>query len=102
MITDLNKRVIDLTAGELLELLEHSIKPTPQVLIDTTEAPKGKYVYGLAGIAKLLGCSITTANRIKQSGKISGAITQIGNLIITDAEKALELADKKYIKHSKK
>ena len=98
----MNKRVIDLTANELLEVLEQSNKPTPQVLMDTTEAPQGKYVYGLAGIAKLLGCSITTANRIKQSGKLNGAITQIGNLIITDAEKALELSDKKYIKHSKK
>lgn len=99
-MTDLNKRVIDLTAGELLELIQQGYKP--QVLIDTTEAPQGKYVYGLAGIAKLLGCSITTANRIKQSDKLNGAITQIGNLIITDAEKALELSDKKYIKHSKK
>lgn len=99
MKLDLNKRVIDLTAGELLELLERGNKP--QVLIDTTKPDKA-YVYGLAGMAELFGCSKTQANRIKQSGKIAGATTQIGNLIIVDAAKALELAGKQNKKHSKK
>ena len=36
-----------------------------------------------------------TANRIKKSGKIDKAITQIGRKIIIDAELALELAGKK-------
>jgi len=88
---DLDKRIIDLTAGELLELLEEGSKP--QVLIDTTK-PNKPFVYGLAGIAQLFGCSKTQANRIKQSGKINGAITQTGNLIIVEAAKALELAGK--------
>jgi len=35
------------------------------------------------------------ANRIKKSGKIDKAITQIGRKIIIDAELALELAGKK-------
>jgi hypothetical protein len=52
-------------------------------------------VYGLAGIARLFGCSLPTANRIKQSGKIDRAITQIGRKIIIDAELALELAGRK-------
>lgn len=88
----LNKRIIDLTGREFLELLELSNKP--QVVIDTTK-PATPFVYGLAGIAKLFGCSKTTANRIKQSGKIDGAITQVGNTIICDVQKALELAGKK-------
>ena len=54
-----------------------------------------KYVYGILGIAKLFGCSLPTANRIKKSGKIDKAITQIGRKIIVDAELALELAGKK-------
>lgn len=86
---DLNKRIIDLTVGELLDLLAEGT--APQVLVDTTQDNK-RYVYGLAGIAELFNCSKTTANRIKQSGKIDKAITQIGNLIIVDADKALELA----------
>jgi len=57
--------------------------------------PNKKYVYGLQGIAHLFGCSMPTANRIKKSGKIDKAITQIGRKIIVDAELALELAGKK-------
>ena len=52
-------------------------------------------MYGILGIAKLCGCSLPTANRIKKSGKIDKAITQIGRKIIVDAELALELAGKK-------
>lgn len=58
---------------------------------DTTK----RYVYGIHGIAQLFGCSIPTANRIKKSGKIDKAITQIGRKIIIDAELALELAGRK-------
>ena len=58
-------------------------------------APSKKHVYGIRGIAELFGCSIPTANRIKQSGKIDRAITQIGRKIIVDAELALELAGRK-------
>ena len=89
MKADLNKRVIDLTTGELMDAIAEAI--APKVVIDTTQDNK-QYVYGLAGIAELFKCSKTTANRIKQSGKIDKAVTQIGNLIIVDAEKAIELA----------
>ena len=40
--------------------------------------PNKKYVYGVRGIAQLFGCSMPTANRIKQSGKIDKAITPVG------------------------
>ena len=46
-------------------------------------------------IARLFGCSMPTANRIKKSGKIDRAITQIGRKIIVDADMALELAGHK-------
>lgn len=48
--------------------------------------------YGIAGIAKVFGCSIPTANRIKKSGVIDAAISQVGRKIVVDADKALELA----------
>ena len=38
---------------------------------------------------------VQSANRIKKSGKIDRAITQIGRKIIVDVELALELAGKK-------
>ena len=52
---------------------------------------KKHYVYGLQGLCDLLGCSTATASRIKQSGVIDAAISQIGNTIIVDADLALDL-----------
>ena len=52
-------------------------------------------MYGLAGIARLFGYSLPTANRIKQSGKINRAITKVGRKIIVDVDLALELAGRK-------
>lgn len=91
--TNPNTRIIDLTLGELLDAVEDRVK---QVLAGKPQADekKKKYVYGLKGLAKLFGCSKTTASRIKTSGKIDKAITQIGALLIIDADLALELAGK--------
>lgn len=50
-----------------------------------------KYEYGLKGLAKMLGCSISKASEIKSSGLLDDAIIQKGNIIIIDKEKALEL-----------
>lgn len=41
---------------------------------------------------KIFGCSIPTANRIKKSGVIDSAITQVGRKIVVDSELALSLA----------
>ena len=54
-----------------------------------------KYEYGLKGLAKILGCSISKASEIKSSGLLDEAIIQNGNIIIIDIEKALELFGKK-------
>lgn len=52
------------------------------------------YEHGIAGIAKIFGCSIPTANRIKKSGVIDAAVTQVNRKITVDSEMALELAKK--------
>lgn len=83
-----------MTGEEFIMLSRHASGQTeaqPQPVTDTSR----KYVYGIPGIAKLFGCSLPTANRIKKSGRIDKAITQIGRKIIVDAELALELAGKK-------
>ena len=54
-----------------------------------------KYVYGLKGLKTLFNCSIATANRIKASGRIDKAISQVGRKVIIDADLALELAGRK-------
>lgn len=53
-----------------------------------------KYSYGLDGLMRLVGCSKTTAWRIKRSGLIDEAIIQVGRKIIIDEEKALECMKK--------
>ena len=87
-------RIIDLTVGQLLDTVEDRVRA---VLANKPTKQEGerRYVYGLKGLAKLLGCSKTTASRIKTCGKIDKAITQIGALLIIDADKALELAGNK-------
>ena len=56
---------------------------------------ESKYEYGLKGLAKILGCSVSKASEIKSSGVLDEAIIQNGNIIIVDKEKALQLFAKK-------
>ncbi len=92
----LGKPVWQMTGEELLFLAQHSNSSTSGEVIKASSAKEERrYVYGLAGIARLFGCSLPTANRIKQSGKINRAITQVGRKIIVDTDLALELAGRK-------
>ncbi|GEJ47624.1 MULTISPECIES: DUF3853 family protein [unclassified Chryseobacterium] len=54
-----------------------------------------KYEYGLKGLAKILGCSVSKASEVKSSGILDKAIIQNRNIIIIDKEKALQLFAKK-------
>ena len=84
---DHKTRIIDLTVGELLELIGK-----PQTVVNDFMPTSGKrLVYGIAGIAQIFNCSMTTANRIKASGKINRAISQCGRIITVDADLPLEL-----------
>ena len=95
-ISDLKEKPIwQMTGREFLHLQESQNIKEKRLQSLKEQTIIKKHVYGLAGIAKLFGCSIPTANRIKQSGKIDQAITQIGRKIIVDAELALELAGRK-------
>ncbi|MEG1401015.1 DUF3853 family protein [Bacteroides sp.] len=96
-INDLKEKPIWQMTGEEFLYLQQSgavVSNAPTTITDTTTTVK-RHVYGIVGIAKLFGCSLPTANRIKKSGKIDKAITQIGRKIIVDAELALELAGRK-------
>lgn len=85
-------RIIDLTVGQLMQLLDK--KQAPAEIKEEPEKAK-RLVYGIAGIAQLFNCSMTTANRIKASGRIDDAITQHGRIIVVDADKALVLFNNK-------
>ena len=83
-----------MTGEEFIFLSKHASGQTetqPRPVTDTER----KYVYGILAVSYTHRCSLPTANRIKKSGKIDKAITQIGRKIIVDAELALELAGKK-------
>ena len=91
----LSKPVWQMTGEEFIFLNRHALQGSETKPTQPAADKEKKYVYGILGIAKLFGCSLPTANRIKKSGKIDKAITQIGRKIIVDAELALELAGKK-------
>ena len=67
----LDKPVWQMTGEELLFLAQYGNMSTSGETAKVSSSKEEKrYVYGLAGIARLFGCSLPTANRIKQSGKI--------------------------------
>lgn len=94
----LSKPIWQMTGEELVQLHKYAIQTTSQTPAADTENSK-RYVYGIPGISQLFGCSIPTANRIKKSGRIDKAITQIGRKIIVDADLALQLAGKDFCNH---
>ena len=91
----LSKPVWQMTGEEFIFLNRHALQGSETKPAQPAADKDKKYVYGIGGIARLFGCSIPTANRIKKSGRIDRAITQIGRKIIVDADMALELAGRK-------
>lgn len=92
-----NIRVADLTVGQLSQLMrdivhetmaEAAVQPERETFEDYTS---GQYVYGIGGIARLLGVSKTYAQRLKSSGTLDDAICQRGRKIICDSNKAVML-----------
>lgn len=86
---DLNTPIWKLTVGELIEVIN---QVTPK---SEEKREERKLVYGLTGIAELFNCSTSTAHRIKKSGKINKAISQVGRKIVVDADLALKLYSEK-------
>ena len=93
----LSKPVWQMTGEEFIFLNRHALQgsETKPAQPAADKDKDKKYVYGIGGIARLFGCSIPTANRIKKSGMIDRAITPIGRKILVDADMALELAGRK-------
>ena len=87
----LQKPVCMMQGDEFVFLLSNLSLLGKQETKQVESKPKN-LVYGIQGIADTFGCSIPTANRIKRSGVIDDAITQVGRKIVVDADLALELA----------
>ena len=95
---NLDKPLFQATIGDLKEALTMALRDIESESEGETKTAPKRYVYGIAGLAKLFQCSEATANRIKASGEIDDAISQIGGIIVVDAEYALDLLriSKKY------
>lgn len=71
------------------ELLELQRLAAPQ-RVESAEVKEPRLVYGLRGLCELLGCSRTTANKIKHDPRLRGCYSQAGKKIVFDAEKVLK------------
>lgn len=84
-----------MTRGELIEdfmeVVAFYLKAPQEIFVEQ----KNEHVYGIDGLARILGCSKSHASKLKGKGIFDKAIVQNGRKIIIDKEKALELFNKK-------
>lgn len=73
----LAKPICMMTGEEFTLLLNNTQKVTAKVPAEV--APEKHYEYGIAGLAKVFGCSIPTANRIKKSGVVVLPLNEVIN-----------------------
>ena len=84
----LDKPIWQLSGREFVALMKSTLQDTET---GKKEEPRKRFVFGLDGICDLFGCSKSTAERIKQSGIIDAAISQVKRKIVVDADLALQL-----------
>lgn len=88
-----NTPITFLTVGQLKEVLgidDDQIAKQREKGTESSNAEQKRYVYGLRGIRQLFGVSHATAQRYKNTF-LSDAVSQQGQIIITDVDKAMEL-----------
>lgn len=93
---DYNTRLVDVTVGEAFEIL----RPQLQSLIEDAvrQLPRKQeieYGKGIPAIQELLLCSPSKANKVKASGIIDEAITQIGRSFIVNMTLARQILKEK-------
>lgn len=64
----LQKPIAMMTGEELIFLINNACERMNVTVSNTTK--QKRIFYGIEGIAKVFGCSVPTANRIKKSGVI--------------------------------
>lgn len=88
-INTTSPRLIDLTVDDLHRLLDERDRMLEERLRQMMTDRLPSHVRGIKGIAQIYHCSIPTSQRIKNSGKIDCAITQVGRTIVVDTRAAL-------------
>ena len=94
-MTHPDTRIIDLTVAQLAEVIDGAVEESLSRRTPSTDN-RPRLVYGIKGIAQLLGISERQARYVKASGTISRAIRQQGRTIVTDADLALELFGRRH------
>ncbi len=91
----LNKTVLSMNGAEFLELL-HQVKRTE--VKEETRHPfidaypnLPQFITGIKELARRLGISVSTVNRIKAEGLLDDATFQNGKTVIFDTYKVLEI-----------
>ena len=74
-------KISDLTVAEFVLLLKGVLNQ---------EQPKEDYAYGLNGLANLLGISMPTAQRLKNTGVIDDAISYAGRKMVINKQMVLD------------
>ncbi len=83
---------MSLTVDEFIDALRMGFGVSNNQQDETEQVQvKKHYVYGMQGLCDLLGCSMSTASRIKKSGVLAPAISQKGKIIVVDADLAIDL-----------
>ena len=82
-------RIIDLTVAQLAEIIDRAVEES--LARRQTQDNMPRFVYGIKGIAQILGVSERQARYIKSTGLLRKAIKQQGRTIITDVNLALQL-----------
>ena len=95
-MTHPDTRIIDLTVAQLAEVIDRAVEESLRRRTTPQNDNRPRLVYGIKGIAQLLGISERQARYIKASGTISRAIRQQGRTIVTDADLALELFGRRH------
>lgn len=85
------KRLLDFTGEELVALFsECGLAGITDTTIPTPQQQTPKHVFGIEGLATLLNCGKTTAQKIKNSGKLNGCFYMVGHKLIFDADAVLK------------
>jgi len=77
-------RVAELSVGELRSVIEAVVQSAIEKRTKAT-------AHGIQGLADVLGCSVSQAKRVKASGLLQPAISQLGRVMVIDVDKALDI-----------
>lgn len=88
------KSILAMTGADLLCLLRQAIRQEnngrARQTSDVKHTELPRFVTGIKGLARILGISVSTVNRMKAEGVLDDALYQNGKTVIFDTQVALE------------